>query len=200
MKRLDRWGLDVPSSIRVVPDSDFSILFALGLHRMVQVETNPRSSAIDTIELNRLETLACVDSKGRPCAGIDMVRRFNNERSYGERLYKAAGIVFGFNDEFDLRHYTPVDARICRSVSGAFGIFDHLMSTLGIPQRMEPCVRFFLDGSLLISPSGAEEWTVYAYKTADSDGYPVYQCKRWPAHLVRQKHDYSVVLGLRAVN
>ncbi|MDO8514055.1 MAG: hypothetical protein Q7S50_00755 [bacterium] len=194
MKKVDRWGLDVPTSITVELDTDFSTLFALGLHRMIRVETNPRSRAVHTIELSRVETLACIDPRGRPCKGIDMVRRFNNERSYGERVKKAAGIVLGFKDKFDLRHYTPVDARICRRVPDIVGIFDHLMAKLGIPQRMECNVRFFMDGSLLTSPGGAEQWILYANKTFDKDGYPVYHCGRWPANLVRLKHDYSLVL------
>lgn len=195
MGKLDRWGLDIPSSITVACETDFSTRFWLGrLNQCIQIETNPRSRSVHTIALDRVETLGCVDPKGRPCTGIDMVRRFNNERSYGERLKKAAGIVLGLEDDFDLRHYTPVDARICRRVPDVFGIFDRLMPKLGIPQRMESCARFFMDGSLLSSPSGAEQWTAYAQKTVDMYGYPVYRCGLWRANLVRKQYDYSLVL------
>ena len=136
MKKLDRWGLPVPSSLNVGRESEHSIRYCLGhLNEIIQVETNPRTRAIRTIDLERVETLQCLDSKGKRCKGIDMVRRFNNERSYGERIRKAAEIVFGLEDNFDLRHYTPLGAQLCWNVSEAFGIFDHLMPRLGIPER-----------------------------------------------------------------
>jgi hypothetical protein len=192
-QKLDRWGLDIPTSITVAHDTDYSTLVALRLHRSIKIDTNPRSRAIHTIELSRVGTLGCVCPKGRPCRGIDMVRRFNSERSYGERITKGAAIALGFEDKFDLRRYTPIDARISRRLP-VEGIFDHLMSTLGIPHYMERYVRFFMDGSLLTSPSGVTSWTLYAHKTADKDGHPIYACERWPADLERGKHDYSLVL------
>ena len=195
MKKVDRWGLDIPSSITVACETDFSTRFSLGrLNQIIQIETNPRSRAVHTIALERLETLPCIDLRGRPCKGIDMVRRFNNERSYGERIKRAAGIVLGLEDNFDLRRYTPVDARICRRIPDVVGIFDHLMSTLGIPERLEPCARFFMDGSLLATPSRTEQWTAYAHKTVDKDGYAVYRCDLCQAHVERREHDYSLVL------
>jgi hypothetical protein len=196
MRKKDKWGLDVPTSIEVRNETDYATCFWFGrMNQLMQIDTNPRSRAVHTIELSKLETLSCVDVKGRPCRGIDMVRRFNCERSYGERLQKAAGILLGFEDKFDLRRYIPVDARICRRVPDVFGIFDHLMSRLGIPPRMERCVRFFIDGSLFRSPSGAEQWTAYAYKTLNNDGEEVYRCNRFEANLLRREHDYSLVLG-----
>jgi hypothetical protein len=161
---------------------------------MIRVETNPRSRAIHTIELSKVETLACIDPKGRPCKGIDMVRRFNGERSYGERVKNAGRIILDLKDNFDLRHYTPVDARICRRVPDVVGIFDHAMEKLGIPQRMERSIRFFMDGSLLTSPGGAEQWILYANKVTDQDEQSTYRCNWLRADLERGKYDYSLVL------
>lgn len=195
MRKLDRWGLGVPSSIKVGRESAHSIRYCLGrLNEIIQVETNPRSRAILSIELERVETLQCLDVNGKPCKGIDMVRRFNNERSYGERIKKAGGIILGLEDKFDLRHYTPLGAQLCWNVSDAFGIFDHLMLRRGIPERLERSVRLFMDGSILTTPSRTEQWIVYAYKTTDKDGYPVYRCDRLPADLIRLEHDYSLIL------
>ncbi len=195
MIKLDRWGLDIPTAITVAKETDYSTRFALGrLNQIIQIETNPRSRAIHTVALDRVETLCCVGVSGKPCKGIDMVRRFNNERSYGERLKKAAEIVFGLEDNFDLRRYTPLDARICRHVPNVVGIFDHLMPRLGIPSRLERSVRFFLDGSLLTTPSRTEQWVVYVQKTVDEDGHPIYRCDRLRANVERREHDYSLVL------
>lgn len=193
---VDKWGLEIPSSIMVAKETDHAMRFSLGrLHQMIQIESNPRSRAVHTIDLNRLETLRCIDLKGRPCKGIDMVRRFNNERTYGERVKRAAGIVLGLRDRFDLRHYTPVDARMSRHIPDFVGVFDHLMSRLGIPKHREYGARFFMDGSLFTTPSGAEQWTVYAQKLRDGEGRPNYACNLCPARCHRAEHDYSLVLG-----
>ena len=168
----------------------------------VVIETHPRCYQTGFIELSALKTLPCYRS-GRQLTGLEMVRRFHCERRLSERIAKACGIVFGLKDEFDLRHYVPVDARACRQVHNVEGVFDHLVKRLGLqdvvynenPEERR-LVRFFLDGSVFSLPTRCQQWIACAYPGLDEEGCPAYRCELCRADLPRHEYDFSLVIGV----
>lgn len=193
--------LDPPTRIKVRGETNWNIRREMGrLSTLIELETHPRCYQVDVIELSALRTLPC-HMNGKQLTGLEMVRRFHCERRLSERVAKAWGIIRGKNDEFDLRHYIPVDARACRHIHNIEGMFDHLVERLGLWNRVygEPIerrlVRFFIDGTVFSSQIGSEQWTACVYPALAEEGYPAYRCALHRADLPRGEYDFSLVLG-----
>jgi len=177
--------------ITIRRDSEWDVQDWLGLSRKVHVETNPVSQRLATVDLTKVKPLPCLNRRGKPVSGIDMVQGYSDFHETRSKFIRHAFrrlVQWRMNPLFGANTYIPLGPIIVKYCDGRAEIFDHLVNELGITDRPYPV--FCADGGLIDYPSW-EDPSIVAFRRGFKG---IYNAFLLPAFAVRTGRLYSLTL------